>query len=255
MFKMLTQNEKEEIKARYDKTAERIEQDLNKIRNLHQNISPVMKYFRQRKVEVALDLGKFLPGSKILEVGANMGQYTTLFAERGFRMVGIDLSDKAVEVGKKNASLLNLKNIDYFQADTEDLSLFEDGTFDGAVSFSTLRYVPNLKKALKEIHRVTKKDGVVVLDFPNKYCPWFTMLKNKFGVENHIYDHFFSVGELVPLFKETGFRDTATKKIMFTHYTFKPEFLWLYKLIDLIGEHTFFIKEISAIIMCKGVKV
>lgn len=247
--------EKNEIKAQYDRTAERIEQDLIKIKNLHKDISPVMRYFRHRKVETALNLGRFREGSKILEIGSNMGQYTTLFAEKGFQMVGIDLSSKAIDIAKENAGMLNLKNIDYFQADAEDLSLFEDETFDGVISFSTLRYVPDLKKALKEIYRVIKKNGVAVLDFPNKYCPWFTLLKNKFGVENHIYDHFFSVKELALLFKETGFCDIATKKIMFTHYTFKPKFLKCYKLVDLIGEHIFFIKEFAAIIMCKGIKV
>lgn len=246
--------EKDEIKAKYDRTAQKLEQDLTKIKNLHKDISPVMRYFRQRKVGTALSLGRFPAGSKILEIGANMGQYTTILAEKGFQMVGIDLSDRAVEMAKKNASLLNLKNIDYFQADTEDLGIFANETFDGVVSFSTLRYVPNLKKALKEIYRVIKRNGVAVLDFPNRYCPWFAILKNKFGVENHIYDHFFSARELASLFRETGFCDIATKKIMFTHYTFKPDFLGVYKIIDLIGEHTLFIKEIAAIIMCKGIK-
>ncbi|MBL7129827.1 MAG: methyltransferase domain-containing protein [Candidatus Omnitrophica bacterium] len=245
--------EKNEIKAKYNRIAGKIEQDLEKIKNIHKDISPVMKYFRQRKVETALGLGRFKEESKILDVGANMGQYTTLLAEKGFRMVGIDLSDKAVDVAKKQAQMLNF-NIDYFQADIEDLSLFEDEIFDGVVSFSTLRYVSDLKKALKEIYRVTKKNGIAVLDFPNKYCPWFTLLKNKFGVENHIYDHFFSTNELISLFKETGFCSIDTKKIMFTHYTFKPEFFGFYKIIDLIGERTFFIKELAAIIMCKGIK-
>ncbi len=246
--------EKNEIKAQYDSRAQRLEQDLTKIKNLHKDISPVMRYFRQRKVETALNLGRFQKGSKILEIGANMGQYTTLFAEKGFQMVGIDLSGKAVDIAKEQVRMLNLKNIDYFQADAEDLSLFADEIFDGVISFSTLRYVPDLKKALKEIYRVTKKNGVAALDFPNKHCPWFTLLKNKFGVENHIYDHFFSAKELALLFGETGFCDIATKKIMFTHYTFKPKFLQLYKLIDLIGENMFLIKEFAAIIMCKGVK-
>ena len=246
--------EKDEIKVQYDRSSEAIEQDLGKIKDLHKVISPVLEYFRRRKVETALNLGRFKKGSKILEVGSNMGQYTILFAEKGFEMVGIDLSDKAVDIAKKNAQMLSLKNTDYFQADAEDLSSFEDGTFDGVVSFSTLRYVPVLKKALKEIYRVTKRNGVAVLDFPNKYCPWFALLKNKFGVENHIHDHLFSAKELVSLFKKIGFCNIDTKKIMFTHYTFKPVFLNCYKLIDLIGEHTFFIKELAAIIMCKGVK-
>ena len=248
-------NEKKEIKKRYDNFIERMNQDPEKIRDLHRDVSPAMKYFRQRKFKSALQLGRFKKGDRILEIGSNTGQYTTLFSEKGFQIVGIDLSDKAVEIAKKNAQLLNLKNVEYFPADVEDLSLFENGTFDGVVSFSTLRYVSNLKKALREIFSVTKKNGTVVLDFPNKYCPWFKLLKNRFGVENHICDHFYSAKELVSLFKEIGFENIEIKKIMFTHYTFNPSFLELYKIIDLIGEHTFFIKELAAIILCKGLKI
>lgn len=248
-------DEKKEIKKRYDRSAERIGQNPEKIGNFHKNVSPVMKYFRQRKVETALQVGRFEKGSKILEIGSNIGQYTTLFAQKDFQMTGIDLSDKAVDLAKKNAQMLDLKNVDYFPADTENLSLFKNGIFDGVVSFSTLRYVPNLKKALKEIFRVTKKSGTVVLDFPNKQCPWFRILKNKFGVENHISDHFYSAKELVFLFREAGFSSIEIRKIMFTHYTFPPAFLKLYKIIDFTGEHTPLIKELAAIILCKGVKV
>lgn len=247
-------NEKNEIKEQYDRRAETIEHDLTKIRNLHIDISPVKKYFRQRKVETALALAGFKEGSSLLEIGSNMGQYTTLFAERGFRMTGIDLSGKAVELGRKNATLLGFKNIEYFEADAENLRLFNDQTFDGVVSFSTLRYVSSLRKALQEIYRVTKKGGAVALDFPNKYCPWFTLLKNKFGVENHIYDHFYSAGELASLFREIGFRDIQARKIMFTHYTFHPMFLGFYKAIDAIGEHIFPFNQMAAIVVSKGIR-
>jgi ubiquinone/menaquinone biosynthesis C-methylase UbiE len=247
-------NEKNEIKKRYDEFAVRITQDSGRIKNLYTDVSSVTKYFRRRKVEAALQLGGFRKEGRILEVGANAGQNTVMFAQIGFQMVGIDISGKMVGLAKKNAEALNLKNIEYFCADAEDLSLFPDETFDGAVSFSTLRYVPNLRKSLKEIFRVIKKDAVAVLDFPNKYCPWFTLLKNKFGVENHMHDHFYSTKELVALFKEIGFRNIETKKILFTHYTFPQNFLEIYKLIDLVGENIPFIKESAAIILCKGGK-
>jgi len=59
---------------------------------------------------------------------------------------------------------------------------------------------------------------------------------------------------LTLLFKEAGFKDMRTKKIMFTHYTFNPNFLNLYKALDRIGENIFFVKEMAAIVFCKGVK-
>lgn len=247
-------NEKAEIKQRYDHFAEVVDREAGKISRLYSDISPTRRYFQERKIEAAVSLGGFKKGMTILEVGSNMGQYTTLLAEKGFSMVGIDLSDKAIEVAKMAAKEHHLKNIEYYPMDAEDLHLFRDGTFDGVVSFSTLRYVPDLAKALKEIYRVTKKNGVVALDFPNKNCPWFRILKNKFGVENHIYDHFYSAEELRALFKDTGFTGIETKKILFTHYTFNPKYLKLYKVVDFIAERAFLIKELAAIVFCKGVK-
>jgi ubiquinone/menaquinone biosynthesis C-methylase UbiE len=251
---MIKMNGKFEVKKRYDMFAEKLDTDMQKIKSLHADVSPVLKYFRRRKIDTALELGKLDKGVKVLEIGSNVGQNTTMLAKRGLCMVGIDISEKVVGVAKKNAEALDLK-IDYFPADAENLSLFGDEVFDGVVSFSTLRYVPNLEKALREIFRVTKKGGVVVLDFPNRYCPWFTLLKNKFGIDNHICDHSYSTRALSSLFREVGFKDIEVRKILFTHYTFPTKFLNLYKMIDCIGEHTPIIKEMAAIIFCKGVKV
>lgn len=244
---------KEQIRNLYDSGALAAKKSIKNVRDLHEEISPVLRYFRNRKVQTAINLGKFKQGSEILDIGCNTGQYTTLFEALGYRMTGIDLSDKSIELAKENAKSLDL-NIDYFQSDVEKLSLFSENSFDGIVSFSALRYLSNLKIALQQIYRVTKKGGVVTLDFPNKHCPWFSILKNHFGVGNHINDHFYSVKELSTLFKEAGFSSFEAKKIMFTHYSFNPAFLKLYKYIDFIFERTIFIKETAAIIVFKGIK-
>ncbi len=247
-------DKKQEIKDLYDGYAEYRYNDATNIKDIHTDISPVMRYYRSRKVETALGMGKFASGANLLEVGSNAGQYTTILVEKGFAMTGIDLSDKALVVARRNAELSNLKNVEYFTSDAEDMSLFKDNTFDGVVSFSTLRYVPDLKKALGEIYRVTKKGGTVALDFPNKHCPWFNILKNKFGVNNHIYDNFYSAGELRRLFAAVGFTVIETRNILYTHYKFSPRLLATFKAIDFVGERTPVLKELAAIIFCKGVK-
>lgn len=244
---------KEKIKELYDSNTMAVLKTLEDVKDLHENISPVMRYFRQRKVQTAIALGNFSKGSKILDVGCNTGQYTTLFEKLGYKMSGIDLSDKSIELAKENAKSLGI-NIDYFEADVEKLSLFDENSFDGIVSFSALRYLSDLNFALKEIHRICKKGGAIALDFPNKHCPWFNILKNHFGVGNHINDHFYTVKELSTLFLEAGFSEFEAKKIMFTHYTFNPAFLKLYKYIDFLFERTIFVKEAAAIIVCKAIK-
>lgn len=243
-----------EIKNKYDAFADSTYEDSEKLKYIHHEVSSVLKYFRHRKIETTLELGKFRRGDKILEIGSNVGQNTTMLADKGLHVTGIDISDKSIEIAKKNAEALNIENIRYFAADAENLSLFDSEIFDGVVSFSALRYVPNLKQALKEIFRVTKRGGTIVLDFPNKHCPWFALLKNRFGVENHIHDNFYTKNELTNLYNEIGFKNIETKKILFTHYTFKPEFLTFYKILDSIGENTWPLKEFAAIIFCKGVR-
>ena len=247
-------NVKEEIREKYDKGALATKNQIKNLADLHKNISPVMRYYRMRKVQTFLALGNFKKGSKILDIGCNTGQYTTLLNDLGYKMFGIDLSKEAIELAKENNKQLNL-NIEYFQADVENLNIFKENSFDGVVSFSTLRYVSNLKKALKEIYRVTKKGGKITLDFPNKHCPWFNILKKYYGLDRHINDHFFSTNELRNLFREVGLSEIKTRKILFTHYTFKPAFLNFYRMIDFLFEKTFFIKETAAIIVCKGIQL
>lgn len=247
-------NDKEAVRARYDAAAAQADGDAATVRDLHKNPAPVMLYFRNRKIDAALDLARFPRGAQLLEVGCNLGQYTTLLVARGFRMTGSDLSAPTIEVASRNATLAGLAGVDYCQADVEDMPAIPNESFDGVLSFSTLRYVPNLRRALEEIRRVTKKGGTCVLDFPNRHCPWFTLLKNRFGVENHVSDHFYTARELAGLFQEAGFAQIETRKILFTHYTFRSTFLPLYKTVDWIGERVPGVKEMAAIILCKGTK-
>lgn len=95
---------KNEIKEIYDRSAERYSNE-EKIKDLRKDASSVLKYFLRRKIEATLQLGKFKKEDKILEIGSGLGQYTTLLAERDFQMVGIDLSDKSVEIARENAQI------------------------------------------------------------------------------------------------------------------------------------------------------
>lgn len=250
-------NTKEEIRNLYDGYWRTVSGDIENgtvaLKELHENVSPTLKYFRNRKIDTAVRLGRFGRNDHLMEVGANKGQYTVLLAERGFHVTGTDLSG-IVEIARMHAGSLGLENVSYIEADVEDLSQFPDATFDGVVSFSTLRYVPNLERAIGEIFRVTRAGGAAVLDFPNRFCPWFKYMKKHFGVPDHIHDRRFSAREIESLFRAAGFTEVESTKILFTHYTFPPSLMPVYRIIDAVAENTPLIKEMAAIILCKGVK-
>lgn len=125
---------------------------------------------------------KYIPkDGKLLEAGVGLGKWLNYFQKRDYDIVGIDYSEVAV---KKLKVFDNRLNIVY--GDVTDIP-FEDNTFDVYLSYGVLEHledIGNLKKAISEIHRVLKKDGVAYITIPNlTILNYMHFIKNK--VENN----------------------------------------------------------------------
>lgn len=95
---------------------------------------------------------------KVLEIGSCFSWASYKFAERGCRVIAIDISNylKAAHVYLEKAYF------DRIFADMHDLP-FSDNTFDIVFDSAALHHTKNLKGVFSEIHRVLKKGGRVVL--------------------------------------------------------------------------------------------
>ena len=251
---------KRDIQNRYDDLAAAASRELNSLRDpthvwrLVEGDRPALAYFRKRKLEAALRLGSFPPRSTLVEVGCGTGDYSLLLARADFRMTGVDLSPKSIDAARAKASILGVSDTSFVMSDAETLSEIPENSADGVVSFSTLRYVPDLRRALLAIRRVLKPTGVAVLDFPNRFCPWFKLLKTHFGVERHIHDHYYSTQEIVTMMRHTGFVDIVARRILFTTYVLPAPLLPLFRAIDWVGERMPGINQTAGIIMVRGRK-
>ena len=251
---------KQDIQRIYDDlgaTARREVEDLRdpaRVWRLVEGDRPALAYFRRRKIETALELGTFPPRCTLVEVGCGTGDYGLLLARAGYRVTGVDLSSRSIEAARAKASILGVSDTSFVVSDAERLSEIPENFADGIVSFSALRYVPDLKQALLAIRRVLKPNGVAILDFPNRLCPWFRLLKTHFGVERHIHDQHFSTREIVTLMGEAGLVDVSARRILFTTYVLPATLLPLFKVIDWVGERTPGINQTAGIIMVRGRK-
>ena len=72
-----------------------------------------------------------LNGKKVLDAGCGEGTNTRIFARRGARITGIDLSDKMLEFARAE-ELREPLGIRYVHASYTDLRVFEDGSFDAS---------------------------------------------------------------------------------------------------------------------------
>jgi len=122
----------------------------------------VESYHDKKRVYLSnfIDFGG-VEGKKILEVGCGLGTLLVLFAKAGAIVTGVDISDFAVEMSRKNLEIHNLQ-AEVFRDNGEFLN-FDDNSFDCIVAFATISYTSMPKRMVKEIHRVLKKGGVAYL--------------------------------------------------------------------------------------------
>jgi len=101
------------------------------------------------------------PGSKVLDVATGTGKLAFAFAHGGFDVHGIDISSAMLEVAKRKNTYDNLV---FENADATKLR-FENGVFDVCSISFALHDMPEgiRKKVLKEMIRVTKPEGVIMI--------------------------------------------------------------------------------------------
>ncbi len=127
------------------------------------------KKWRKKAIrELALDKPE-----SILDVATGTGDFAfEAMRLKPTEMVGIDISDGMLNVGREKIKKRKLTDkMEFINADSEDLP-FENNHFDAVTVSFGVRNFQNLLKGLKEINRVLKPDGkVVILEFskPRKF--------------------------------------------------------------------------------------
>lgn len=102
--------------------------------------------------------------AKVLDIGCGTGQQTIFFKEKGFDVIGIDISSGLVRVANRKIG----ENI-CIVSDACKLP-FPDGYFDAISSAgSTLNHIPDYPCFFNEICRVLKPGGMVFLESDNKW--------------------------------------------------------------------------------------
>ena len=102
--------------------------------------------------------------SQVLDVACGTADSTIALAKAGVpRVTGVDISEGMLKVGEKKIEELNLNSVISLKVeDCENLS-FEDNTFDAAFIAFGIRNFEDKKKGLKELHRVLKPNGLLLM--------------------------------------------------------------------------------------------
>ena len=100
-------------------------------------------------------------GDRVLDIATGIGEPAVMAAKRvapGGHVVATDIAPDMLEIGRKRAKELGLENIEFREADAEELDLPGE-RFDVVLSRFGLMFLPDLAAALKRIHAVLGPEG------------------------------------------------------------------------------------------------
>ncbi len=163
-----------------------------------------------------------LRSGKILDLGCGKGRFAARLADRGTRVVGLDLS---------GAMLAGARGLDCVRASALRLP-FRDGTFDAVAAVEVFEHLPADHAALAEVFRVSRPGGVVaVIDknacslnakrpwLPNLAVKWIDTKRGRWMYPGNgpVRERWFCTGRFARVMESAGFENVSVS------YLLRPE--------------------------------
>ena len=108
----------------------------------------------KNKLSLINDLQK--SKGNLLDIGAGTGDFLLVAKQNGWNAIGIEPSEKAKAIAQQKG--VELKS---------NLSEFQDHSFDLITMWHVLEHVPNLENQIKELQRLLKPNGSIIIAVPN----------------------------------------------------------------------------------------
>ena len=136
---------------------------------------------------------EFIKDKIVLDIASGEGYGSNLLAKNAKQVIGVDISEEAI----KHASVKYLKNNLTFKVGSVTDIPLPDKSIDICVSFETLEHIYEQEEMIKEIHRVLKTDGILIISTPERSN------YGDIGVNNHFHVKELYFNEFQSLLKKT----------------------------------------------------
>jgi SAM-dependent methyltransferase len=103
------------------------------------------------------------PGLDVLDLASGDGNSAVPEAQRGANVLGVDIASNLVAAGNARAAELGLANLRFQEGDAKDLRDLKDNSFDLVVTMFGAMFAPQPFDVAKEMVRVTRSGGRIVM--------------------------------------------------------------------------------------------
>jgi len=133
----------------------------------------------------ALDLR---PGMKLLDAGCGTGNFEFFISHKSpppIQIEALDFSPGMLARAKRKCR--DLDHVRFRQADLNARLPFPDASFDRILSINVLYALEDRDRTMRELMRVLKAGGVIVLTSPAPHFAWLPLVKDHFGRVRNIW--------------------------------------------------------------------
>jgi len=152
----------------------------------------------RREIDFVAEKLELKPGARVLDVACGHGRHSLELARRGYRVTGVDLSPRSLELARASATGEGL-DVDFVLRDARELEF--DGEFDAAINLftSVLGYFDDDAETRLVLERVSRAlrpgssflvDTINLLGFANRFRPtnWEELTSGTLLLQRHEYD-------------------------------------------------------------------
>lgn len=182
-------------------------------------LTPIGSYVDATEKELVFSLWQTKQGL-VLDLGCGTGNYTMALAKQRIKMVGLDKSVSMLKLARRK-----LPHTPFVRSDVIYLP-FKNETFTGVISITLFEFLSHPQKAIKEIYRVLKPQGEVLIGTMNAISLWFICkrIKSLFVETAYRYARFYTPRGLKSLLSQAGFVHIETRGVIYLP-SFMPAFL------------------------------
>jgi ubiquinone/menaquinone biosynthesis C-methylase UbiE len=188
------------------------------------DFTEIASYMRESGEAVAKSV-EVTRGMRVLDLGCGDGTTALPLARSGAEVLGVDIAKNLVEAGNQRANEAGLKNLRFQEGDATNLQGIPDHSFDLVLSVFGAMFAPKPFDVAREMVRVTKPGGRVVMgnwipNDPTSFVSQLLKISSSFtppppesfispmtwGVDTHIIERFGQAGvprENISMVKDT----------------------------------------------------
>ena len=147
----------------------------------------IREFKNEKHARYAAELRRYLPDKRplrVLDLGTGTGFFAFVFAERGHRAVGIDLTPDMIDCARETAKILGIE-AEFHIMDAEQPS-FPPESFDVLVTRNLTWTLPHLEEAYRAWYKLLAPGGVLI-NFDADYCRAFESDEEVELPENHAH--------------------------------------------------------------------